>query len=70
MIDWLAKLDPRTLMIGIGVVGVLLAFPFLLASIRRLRRLKLVSGTMFFLSGGIVLLVTAVVVLVAANLYT
>ena len=70
MIDWLAKLDPRALMIGIGVVGVLLAFPFLLASIRRLRRLKLVSGTMFFLSGGIVLLVTAAVVLVAANLYT
>jgi len=70
MIDWLAKLDPRALMVGIGVLGVLLAFPFLLASIRRLRRLKLVGGTMFFLSGGIVLLVTAAVVLVAANLYT
>jgi hypothetical protein len=70
MIDWLAKLDPRALMVGIGVLGVLLAFPFLLASIRRLRRLKLVSGTMFFLSGGVVLLVAAVAALVAANLYT
>jgi hypothetical protein len=70
MIDWLANLDPRALMIGIGVLGVLLAFPFELAAIRRLRRLKLVSGTMFFLSGGIVLLVAAVVALVAANLYT
>ena len=70
MIDWLAKLDPRALMIGIGVLGVLLAFPFELAAIRRLRRLKLVSGTLFFLSGGIVLLVAAVVALVAANLYT
>ena len=70
MIDWLANLDPRALMIGIGVLGVLLAFPFELAAIRRLRRLKLVSGTMFFLSGGLVLLVAAVVALVAANLYT
>src|SRR5678816_4553363 len=70
MIEWLAKLDPRVLMVGVGVVGVLLAFPFLLASIRRLRRLKLVSGTMFFLSGGIVLLVTAAAVLVAVNLYS
>jgi hypothetical protein len=26
MIEWLAKLDPRALMIGVGVVGVLLAF--------------------------------------------
>lgn len=57
-------------MIGIGVIGVLLAFPFLLASIRRLRRLQLVRGTLFFLSGGIVLLVAAVAALVTANLYT
>ena len=70
MIAWLAGVDPRALMIGIGVLGVLLAFPFLLASIRRIRRLQLVRGTMFFLSGGIVLLLTAVVALVAANLYT
>ena len=70
MIDWLAQLDPRVLMIGIGVVGVLLAFPFELAAIRRLRRLQLVRGTLFFLSGAIVLLVAAVVALVAANLYT
>jgi hypothetical protein len=70
MIEWLATLDPRALIVGIGVLGVLLAFPFLLASVRRLRRLKLVSGTMFFLSGGVVLLVAAVAALVAANLYT
>jgi hypothetical protein len=70
MIEWLAQLDPRALMIGIGAAGVLLAFPFELAAIRRLRRLKLVSGTLFFLTGGIVLLVAAVVALVTANLYT
>ena len=65
MIEWLAGLDPRTLMIAIGVIGVLLAFPFVLASIRRLRRLQLVRGTLFFLSGATVLLVAAVAVLVA-----
>ena len=70
MIEWLAKLDPRVLMVGVGVLGVLLAFPFLLAAIRRLRRLKLVSGTLFFLSGAIVLLVTAGGVLVAVHLYS
>ena len=70
MVDRLAQLDPRVLMIAIGVIGVLLAFPFELAAIRRLRRLQLVRGTLFFLSGATVLLVAAVVVLVAANLYT
>ena len=70
MVDRLAQLDPRVLMIAIGVVGVLLAFPFELAAIRRLRRLQLVRGTLFFLSGATVLLVAAIVVLIAANLYT
>lgn len=70
MMAWLAGLDPRALMIGIGVLGVLLAAPFLVASIRRLRRLKLVSGTMFFLVGGVVLLLAAGAALVSANLYT
>ena len=70
MIDSLASLDPRAVMIGIGVLGVLLAVPFELAAIRRLRRLQLVRGTMFFLTGALVLLVAAAAVLVAANLYT
>jgi hypothetical protein len=70
MVDQLAKLDPRAVMIGIGVLGVLLAVPFELAAIRRLRRLQLVRGTMFFLTGALVLLVAAAAVLVAANLYT
>src|SRR5687767_41411 len=70
MIDWLAHLDPRAVMIGLGVLGVLLAFPLELAAIRRLRRLQLARGTLFFLTGGIVLLVAAAAVLVTANLYT
>jgi len=70
MMGWLAQLDPRAVMIGIGALGVLLAFPFELAALRRLRRLKLVSGTMFFLGGAVVLLLAAIVALLAANLYT
>jgi hypothetical protein len=70
MVDRLAQLDPRIVMIAIGVIGVLLAVPFELAAIRRLRRLQLVRGTMFFLTGALVLLVAAAAVLVAANLYT
>jgi hypothetical protein len=70
MIDWLANLDPRLFMIGVGLAGLLIAVPFEIAAWRRLRRLKLVSGTMFCLSGGIVVLAAAAVALVAANLYT
>lgn len=70
MIEWLAGLDPRVLMVGIGVLGVLLAFPLELAAIRRMRKLQLARGTLFFLSGGIVLLVAAAAALVMANLYT
>ena len=52
----LAGLDPRVVIVGIALLGILLAFPFLLASIRRIRRLKLVRGTLYLLVGGIVLL--------------
>jgi hypothetical protein len=70
MIDWLARVDPRAFMIGVGLVGLLLALPLEIAAFRRLRRLQLARGTMFFLSGGIVLLLAAGVVLLAMNLYT
>jgi hypothetical protein len=70
MIDWLAQLDPRALMLGIGAAGVLLALPFELAALRRLRRVKLVSGTLFFLSGALVLMLAVVAALVVANLFT
>ncbi len=70
MIECLASLDPRTLMLGIGGVGVLLALPLQLAALARLRRVKLVSGTMLLLSGGVVLLLAVVLALVAANLHS
>lgn len=68
--DWLARLDPRALIVGIALLGVLLAFPLFLASIRRMRRLKLVRGSLYLLTGGIVLLVVAGAGLAVANLFT
>lgn len=70
MIDFLGRLDPRALIAGIALVGVLISFPFFLAAIRRMRRLKLVRGTLFLLSGGILLLLAAGAGLLAANLLT
>jgi hypothetical protein len=70
VIEWLARLDPRVLMIGIALVGALVSVPFFLASIRRLRRLKLIRGTLYLLFGAIVLAVVAAAGLVAANLFT
>lgn len=70
MIDWLARLDPRALIAGIALIGVLLSVPFFLASIRRLRRLKLIRGTLHFLVGTALLLSVAIAGLVTANLFT
>jgi hypothetical protein len=70
MIDSLARLDPRVLIVGIGVVALLLALPLELAAFRRLRRLQIASGTMFFLSGGFVIAIAAGIALIAMNLYT
>jgi hypothetical protein len=70
MIDWLAGLDPQALMIGIGLAGLLVALPLEVAAFRRLRHLKLASGTLFFLLGGVVALLAVGTALVAMNLYT
>src|SRR5262245_38125242 len=70
MLDALATLGPRVLILCIGLVGLLLAVPMEVAAFRRLRRLQLARGTMFFLSGGLVLLLAAGAALVAMNLYT
>lgn len=70
MIDSLARLDPRVLIVGIGLIGLVLAVPLELAAIRRMRRLQLARGTLFFLSGAFVVLFAAGAALVAANLYT
>jgi hypothetical protein len=70
VIDWLVNLDPRVLIVGMAFLGALLAFPFLVASVERLSRLKLVRGTLYLLIGGIVLLLVGAAGPVAANLFT
>ena len=70
MIAWLAGLDPQVLIVGIALIGVLLAVPLELAAIRRLRRLRLVRGTLFLTSGAVVMLLVALAGLVVANLFT
>ncbi len=70
MIDWLASLDPRVLMAGIGALALLIALPLEVAAFRRLRRVQLVSGTMYMLLGIVVVLAAGLGALVAMNLYT
>lgn len=70
MIDWLGRLDPQVLIVGIALLGVLLAVPLELAAVRRLKRLRLVRGTLFLLAGAAVVLLVALAGLAVANLYT
>ena len=70
MTAWLAALDPGLMIVGIALAGVVLSFPFFLASIRRFRRVKLVRGTLYLLFGGVVVLVGVAAGLVATNLVT
>jgi hypothetical protein len=70
MIDWLAALDPRLLILGFALLGVLIALPLLVAALRRLQRFRLVGGTLYLLFAGVVLLLLAGAGLVAANLFT
>jgi hypothetical protein len=58
------------ILVGIALVALVIALPLEIPAFRRLRRVQLVRGTMFFLSGGIVLLLGAAAVLVAMNVYT
>jgi hypothetical protein len=70
MMQWLAPLDPGLLIASIGLVGLLLALPFLIAAFRRLRRLKVVTGVFHLLIAGVLLLAFTAAGLVAANLLT
>ena len=58
------------ILVAIVLVALVVAVPLEIAAFRRLRRVQLVRGTLFFLSGGILLLAAAAAVLVALNLHT
>jgi hypothetical protein len=68
--DWLARVDARLLIVGIAALGLVLALPFFVASMRRLRRVKLVAGTFYLLVAGVLILVATAAGLVTANLRT
>jgi hypothetical protein len=70
MMEWLAGVDPRALIVGIAALGAVLALPFFVAAVRRLRRLKLISGTFYLLITGVLVLVGTAAGLVTANLRT
>jgi hypothetical protein len=70
VIGWLSRQDPQALIVGVALVGVLLAVPFFLAALRRFGRFRLVGGTLWLLSGGVLLLGVTVAGLVTANLVT
>jgi len=70
MMEWLAILDPRALIAGIAIVGLVLSLPLFVAAVRRFRRFNVVRGTLYFLAGGVLVLVVTIAGLVTANLYT
>jgi hypothetical protein len=70
VIEWLARVDPQVLMIGFAVLGIAIALPLELVALGRLRRLRVLSGTMYFLVGALVVLLGVAAGLVAASLHT
>ena len=69
MIEWLARVDPQVLLVGFAVLGILVALPLQLAALGRLRRLRLASGTIYFLLGAFIVLVGVAAGLLAASLH-
>lgn len=69
MIEWLARVDPQVLLVGFAVLGILVALPLELVALARLRRLRLASGTIYFLLGAFIVLAGVAAGLVAASLH-
>jgi len=69
VIEWLARADPQVLLVGFAVLGILVALPLELVALGRLRRLRLASGTIYFLLGAFIVLVGVAAGLVAASLH-
>ncbi len=68
--EWLARVDPQALLVGFAVLGILIALPLELVALGRLRRLRLMSGTVYFLLGAFIVLVGVAAGLVAASLHS
>lgn len=70
MIEWLSRMDPRLLLIGLLALGALLAFPPFIVSLDRLSRLRLGSGTLYLLLGVMLVLLGLGSGVGAASLHT
>ena len=70
MLEWLARADPRALLIGLPALGALLAFLPLTASLERLSRLRIASGTFYLLLGVLLALLGVAAGLASASLQT
>lgn len=70
MIDFLAGLEPQYLIIGLTVIGGLLAVPLAMWAIRRLTDLRFVSGSVLLLCSALILMIGIGAALAAASLRT
>ena len=66
---WLAGFDARTLLVGFAVLGMLLAVPLEVVALRRLFKLRLVPGTIYFLLGAFLIALGVLAGVVAASLH-
>ena len=70
MLEWLARLDPKFLLIGCIVLGTLLALPLLAAGIGRIARFRLLSAAVFLLLGAVVFIAGMGAGVLASSLHT
>ena len=62
--------DPMVIVGAIALLALLIAFPLVLAALRRLRRLQLLRGTLFFGAGATIVFLAVAAAFVALNLLT
>lgn len=70
MIDRLASLDPRALVLGIALLGLAVAAPCFVAGLRRVRQVRLGGAALYLLLGSVAVLLGAGAALTVANLVT
>jgi hypothetical protein len=70
MIDFLAKLEPQYLLVGLTLVGGLLALPLAMVAVRRLTDLRFASGSLLLISSLLVVAIGVAAALAAGSLRT
>jgi hypothetical protein len=68
-VQWLSQFDPRTLLVGFALLGLLVALPLEIVALRRLRRFRVVGGAFYFLLGAFFVVLGTCAGLVAASLH-